>query len=254
MEAASPIKHEFLDGEVFAMAGAKPDHNQTASAALVALGPLLRGGRCRAFSSDQRIFIVETGLYTYADGGVACGRWQIHADGMCLLNPALVFEVLSPSTRDYDRGAKLEHYRRIPSLRHVLLIDQPDRCVEHHRRREGGAVDDGRGARRRPRPHRPGRRGRARRDLPAGRALSVLAATPMLAVELPQHRQGHGRAPWRRHPERSLRGARYARRPTSRARRTRRGSSRASAAPKPVPVPKESVAGDAVTRPAALPK
>jgi len=138
MEAASPIKHEFLDGEVFAMAGAKPDHNQTASAALVALGLLLRGGRCRAFNSDQRIFIVETGLYTYADGGVACGRWQIHADGMCLLNPALVFEVLSPSTRDYDRGAKLEHYRRIPSLRHVLLIDQPDRCVEHHRRREGG--------------------------------------------------------------------------------------------------------------------
>lgn len=139
MEAVSPIKHEFLDGEVFAMAGAKPDHNQVASAALVALGLLARGGRCRVFNSDQRIFVVETGLYTYADGGVGCGRWEIHADGMCLLNPTLLFEVLSPSTRDYDRGSKLEHYRRIASLRHVLVIDQPERCVEHHHRADGGA-------------------------------------------------------------------------------------------------------------------
>ena len=137
MEAVGPVKHEFLDGEVFAMAGATPDHNRVAAAALVALGVMLRGGRCRVFNSDQRIFIEETGLYTYADGGVACGRWQIHADGMCLLNPVLLFEVLSPSTCDYDRDAKLEHYRCIPSLRHVILIDQPARCVEHHHRREG---------------------------------------------------------------------------------------------------------------------
>lgn len=141
MEAASPIKHEFLDGEVFAMAGATPEHNQAAAAALVGLGVLLRGGRCRVFNSDQRLFIVETGLYTYADGGVVCGRWQVHTDGMCLLNPTLLFEVLSPSTRDYDRGAKLEHYRRIPSLRHALVIDQPARFVEHHHREEGGTWD-----------------------------------------------------------------------------------------------------------------
>jgi len=139
MEAGSPIKHEFLDGEVFAMAGATPDHNQVAAAALVALGLMLRGGRCRVFNSDQRILIAETGLYTYADGGVACGRWLIHVDGMCLLNPTLLFEVPSPSTRDYDRGAKLEHYRKIASLRHVLVIDQPERCVEHHHRPEGGS-------------------------------------------------------------------------------------------------------------------
>ncbi len=139
MEAASPIKHEFLDGEVFAVAGAKPGHNRVATSALVALGLLLRGGRCRAFNSDQRIYVVETGLYTYADGGVACGRWQVHTDGMSLLNPTLLFEVLSPSTRDYDRGAKLEHYRQIASLRHVLIIDQPDRRIEHHRRGDDGA-------------------------------------------------------------------------------------------------------------------
>lgn len=139
MESASPIKHEFFDGEVFAMAGAKPEHNRIATSTLVALGLLLRGGRCRAFNSDQRIYVAETGLYTYADGGVACGRWQIHTDGMSLLNPTLLFEVLSPSTRDYDRGAKLEHYRQIASLHHVLIIEQPDRCIEHHRRDHDGA-------------------------------------------------------------------------------------------------------------------
>lgn len=139
MEAGSPIKHEFLNGEVFAMAGAKPGHNQVAASMLIALGLLIRGRGCRAFNSDQRIYVVETGLYTYPDGGVACGRWQVHTDGMCLLNPVLLYEVLSSSTRDYDRGAKVEHYRQIPSLRHVLLIDQPDRCVEHHRRAEDGS-------------------------------------------------------------------------------------------------------------------
>jgi Uma2 family endonuclease len=139
MEAESPIKHEFLNGEVFAMAGAKPGHNQVAASALVALGVLLRGRGCRVFNSDQRIYVVETGLYTYPDGGVACGKWQVHTDGMCLLNPTLLYEVLSNSTRDYDRGAKVEHYRQIPSLRHVLLIDQPDRRVEHHRRADDGS-------------------------------------------------------------------------------------------------------------------
>jgi Uma2 family endonuclease len=139
METGSSVKHEFLNGEVFAMAGAKPGHNQVAASTLVALGLLARGSGCRVFNSDQRIYVVETGLYTYPDGGVACGRWQLHSDEMCLLNPALLYEVLSTSTRDYDRGAKLEHYQRIPSLEHVLLIDQPDRCVEHHRRGEDGA-------------------------------------------------------------------------------------------------------------------
>lgn len=139
MEAGSPIKHEFIDGEVFAMAGAKPGHNQLAAAVTVALGLLVRGGRCRVFNSDQRIYIPETGLYTYADGGVVCGRWEVHADGMCLRNPVLLVEVLSPSTRDYDRGAKLDHYRQLASLRHVLILDEPERRVEHHHRGDDGA-------------------------------------------------------------------------------------------------------------------
>lgn len=138
MEAQSPIKHEFLDGEVFAMAGAKPEHNQLAASLLGALVALTRGGSCRAFNSDQRIYVRETGLYTYPDGGLACGKWQIHTDGMRLLNPTLLFEVLSPSTRDYDRGAKLEHYRTLSSLRHVLLVEAGEVSIEHHWRDEAG--------------------------------------------------------------------------------------------------------------------
>lgn len=140
-ENDSPTKHEYLNGEIFAMAGARPCHNQVANNVAVALGALLRGRRCRGFNSDQRIYIPQTGLNTYADGGVACGRWQIHTDGMCLLNPVLLFEVLSSSTRDYDRGAKCDHYRQIPSLRHVLLIDQPTHLVEHYHREPGGPWD-----------------------------------------------------------------------------------------------------------------
>ncbi|MBY0503735.1 MAG: Uma2 family endonuclease [Bryobacteraceae bacterium] len=138
-ESDSPTKHEFFSGEVFAMAGASPQHNLLAGNAALAIGMLVRGRGCKTFNSDQRIYIPATGLYTYADGGVACGKWEIHTDGMCLLNPVLLFEILSPSTRDYDRGAKREHYQQIPTLRHLLLIDQSQRHVRHDFRGPEGA-------------------------------------------------------------------------------------------------------------------
>ncbi len=136
LEESSSTRHEFLDGEIYAMAGARASHNKVAANAIVALGQLVRSGRrCQVFNSDQRIHVMSTGLYTYADGGVACGPWEIHAkDGMSLLNPSLLFEVLSPSTRDYDRGGKLAHYKQLPSVGQVLLIDEPTRLVEVHRR------------------------------------------------------------------------------------------------------------------------
>jgi Uma2 family endonuclease len=137
-ENASATKHEYLDGEIFALAGSQPLHNRIASNTLIALGTLARGRRCGTFNSDQRIYVPSTGLYTYADGAIVCSPWEIHSDGMCLLNPMLLFEVLSPSTRDYDGGAKREHYQQIPSLRHLLLIDQPACVVRHHWRSPGG--------------------------------------------------------------------------------------------------------------------
>lgn len=135
-EKDSDTKHEFLDGEIYGMAGAKPLHNAIAMNTGAALVNLIRGGPCRGFTSDQRIHIARPKkFYTYADGGVACGKWEISdKDGMSLVNPVLLFEVLSSSTRKYDQGAKLMLYRQIPSLTDVLLIDQPLHLVEHHHR------------------------------------------------------------------------------------------------------------------------
>jgi Uma2 family endonuclease len=135
-ENDSETKHEFLDGEIYAMAGAKPLHNAICHNVGTALGNLIRGSGCRGFTSDQRIHVARPKkYYTYADGGVACGKWEISdKDGMSLLNPVLLFEVLSSSTRKYDRGTKLLLYQQIPSLTDVLLIDQPQHLVEHHHR------------------------------------------------------------------------------------------------------------------------
>lgn len=137
-EAKSQGKNEFFEGEIYAMAGAKGGHNVVCGNTIAALHQLVRGRPCRVFTSDQRIHVTATGLYTYADGGLCCGPWQIHTkDGMSLQNPGLLFDVLSPSTAVYDRGEKLDHYRHIPSLREILIIAHPERRVEHHHRVDG---------------------------------------------------------------------------------------------------------------------
>lgn len=138
-ERKSASKHEYLQGEIYDMAGAAFRHNVLAMNAGIALARLLRGRPCRVFNSDQRICVSETGLYTYADAGVVCGRARLHPkDQMTLLNPGVLVEVLSSTTADYDRGEKLSHYRRIPSLQHVLLIDPDGMKVAHHHQIEPG--------------------------------------------------------------------------------------------------------------------
>src|SRR5688572_18447812 len=78
LERHSAAKHEFLDGEMFALGGARSSHNLVATNTLAALSALLRGRPCKPFNSDQRVHIPQTGLYTYPNGGVVCGKWQIH--------------------------------------------------------------------------------------------------------------------------------------------------------------------------------
>jgi Uma2 family endonuclease len=140
LEGASEIKHEFLNGQIYAMAGAKGPHNIVCANAIIALGALVRGGPCRTFTSDQRIYVPKpTHFYTYPDGGVACGKWQYlnkaaAGDKMILLNPVLLFEVLSQGTAEYDRTTKLFLYRQIDTLTDVLLIDPDTRQVDHHHR------------------------------------------------------------------------------------------------------------------------
>ena len=138
MEDQSEIKHEFLDGEVYAMAGAPTPHNIICGNTGGILYALTRGGPCRVFNSDQRIYVSRPKrFYTYPDGGVGCNKFEFHPKAgakMVLTNPTLLYEVLSPGTEKYDRGTKLFLYRQIESLQDVLLIDPARRLVEHHHR------------------------------------------------------------------------------------------------------------------------
>ncbi|MGE0785074.1 MAG: Uma2 family endonuclease [Sandaracinaceae bacterium] len=127
LEDASVVRHEFLDGVVYAMSGGTPEHAALAARVIYLLQMALEGRPCRVFTADLRIRSRATGLGTYPDASVACDELEIDPDdplGHTINNPALVVEVLSPSTEKYDRGDKLHHYQTIPSLREVLLVAQ----------------------------------------------------------------------------------------------------------------------------------
>jgi Uma2 family endonuclease len=139
LEEVSGVKHEFLGGQVYAMAGGTPEHAAVSANVVRLLGNALVGKRCRVYSSDLRLRVKATGLGSYADGSVICGAIQIDAEDPkehTALNPSILIEVLSPSTEDYDRGEKLGHYKQIPSLREVLLIAHDRHEVEIVRREE----------------------------------------------------------------------------------------------------------------------
>jgi len=138
-EKASPVRHEYLKGSVFAMAGGTPEHGALAAAIMRELGVLLRGKPCRVYSSDLRIRVLETELATYPDASVVCGKLETAPDDEnAVVNPTLLVEVLSDSTEAYDRGAKAAHYRRIPSLREYVLIAQNEKRIEVYRRNQRG--------------------------------------------------------------------------------------------------------------------
>jgi Uma2 family endonuclease len=138
-EASSETKHEYVNGEVFDMAGGTIEHGALSMAVGTALSIALRGRPCRVLSSDVRVRVKATGISTYADVTVVCTRVEVDPDDAHgVLNPALIVEVLSDSTEAYDRGAKAAHYRRIPSLREYVLVSQREPLIEVYRRNERG--------------------------------------------------------------------------------------------------------------------
>ncbi|HVK65496.1 MAG TPA: Uma2 family endonuclease [Polyangium sp.] len=140
LEEASETKHEYLDGHVYDMAGGTPDHGLLAGNVLRALGNQLEGRPCRVHPADVRIRIQATGLSTYPDVSVVCGKLQVDAeDKNGVVNPIVLVEVLSESTEAYDRGQKFAHYRRIPSLREYVLISYQTKLIEVYRRADEGA-------------------------------------------------------------------------------------------------------------------
>lgn len=140
-ERAALDKHEYLNGEIFAMSGAKLGHVRICRNISTSLTNQLKNRSCEAFQSDLRVHIPTTGLYTYPDVIVVCGEPQLVPDGYLdtLLNPAVIVEVLSPSTADYDRGAKFDHYKTVESLKEYVLVWQEKKRVARFTRRDDGS-------------------------------------------------------------------------------------------------------------------
>ncbi|AUX20072.1 hypothetical protein SOCEGT47_005350 [Sorangium cellulosum] len=139
-ERASPTKHEFLNGEIFAMAGGTPEHARLCMSVGAELRAHLRGRPCAVYSSDLRVRVQATGLSTYPDVSVVCGKLERDPDDKdAALNPIVLVEVLSDSSEAYDRGEKFAHYRRIPSLREYVLVSQHEPRIEVFHRNEDGS-------------------------------------------------------------------------------------------------------------------
>ncbi len=131
-ERASAEKHEFFQGEVFAMAGAGNLHNIIFSNLFGELTIQLKGKSCYPYGSDMRIYIPHNTLFTYPDISIFCNEPnQFEEDN--LTNPTVLIEILSPSTKNYDRGDKFKLYRDIPSLKEYMLVDSESINIEAFR-------------------------------------------------------------------------------------------------------------------------
>ena len=131
IEWAAAFKSEFYNGEMFAMAGASREHNRIKDNLIAELGSHFKGGPCQTYSSDQRLKVSKTGLYTYPDIVIVCGQAEYaESDRDTLVNPTAVIEILSPTTEKYDRGVKFRQYQKLPSLKEYVLVSQDEPVCE----------------------------------------------------------------------------------------------------------------------------
>jgi Uma2 family endonuclease len=138
-EEEAVYKSEFYRGEVFAMTGGSPEHNDIGVNIVSLLKDRLRGSGCRPSSSDQRIRIPANGLSTYPDASIVCGDRQYdELDPHEINNPIVIVEVLSPSTESYDRGKKFELYRQLESLREYVLVSAERPSIERFAKWDDG--------------------------------------------------------------------------------------------------------------------
>jgi Uma2 family endonuclease len=139
LERKAEFKSEYHDGKIYAMSGVSRWHDWINSQLSGLIYQHLRGSQCGWFTANMRVLVEASGLYTYPDLSVVCGKAQFADDRFdTLTNPILLVEILSPSTEDYDRGRKAAMYRKIPSLQELLLIAQGAYEVELHRRGTDG--------------------------------------------------------------------------------------------------------------------
>jgi Uma2 family endonuclease len=139
IERAAEQRSEYLDGELVAMTGGSRNHVLIVSNLVGELRSQLRDRPCEVYSTDLRVQVSQTGLYTYPDVVVVCGEPRFEdAQLDTLLNPTVIFEVLSPTTEGYDRGRKFEHYRTLGSLAEYLLVSQAQPRIERFLRQDDG--------------------------------------------------------------------------------------------------------------------
>lgn len=134
VEQTSSSKHEFFDGQIYAMAGGSEEHSALAAEVLRALGNAIGDRPCRTHTSDLRIYVEAAGLATFPDGAVICGPLQQHSASpkATALNPLILVEVTSDSSEEYDTGLKFEHYRSIPTLRDYVVVSHRERRITVH--------------------------------------------------------------------------------------------------------------------------
>jgi len=139
IERDAEFRSEFYDGVMYAMAGATVQHNRVKENLAYELMGRLIDGPCELFSSDQRILIHQTGMYAYPDIVVVCGPVEtVGNDGLTVVNPRILIEVLSPSTELYDRNVKRRHYSRIESLQEYIIVAQNQPQIDRFVRQTDG--------------------------------------------------------------------------------------------------------------------
>ena len=141
LEIVSSTKHEFLDGEIYAMAGGTEEHSALAAEVVRALGNSIGDRPCRVHTSDLRIYVESVGLATFPDVSVICGPLQQHAPSptATAVNPTVLVEVTSDSSEEYDTGVKLESYQTIRTVRDYVIVSHRERRIVVHQRAADGA-------------------------------------------------------------------------------------------------------------------
>lgn len=135
LERATNQRHEWLDGQAYAMAGGTLLHGALCAAVSRELGLLALSCGCVVYSADAKVRVAATGLATYPDASVVCGGVTVDAgDRHAMTNPSVLVEVLSDGTEAYDRGDKFAHYRQLPSLRDYVLVSQHTQRIELYSR------------------------------------------------------------------------------------------------------------------------
>ena len=140
LERPSEIRHEYLDGTVYAMAGETPEHSIVCFNLASTIGPKMRNKNCQGYSPNMKVRTEQSGLFAYPDLMIVCGKAEYHDNHRDVLtNPTVIFEVLSRSTAAYDRGEKSLRYRtHLSSLKDFILVAQDKPHIEHYSRQQDG--------------------------------------------------------------------------------------------------------------------